>query len=737
MVILLSAPLSAQVIAGRAAALNLSSISMGTTVSRNQTADVFFGANKKGPYVLSWKPINKFSDKVTVNGDSVQPTLDYTIDYAGGTITFNDAINSTQVVRVEYGCNFATATQNANAVSMPVQLDLVSSASSTLKFSADYSAGAQANGSAMSAYGLSGTAKTKMGDFTTMFMASPTSGDQNSSAMGRSALKLAGTTKAGMLQLDTSYSHVGQGFASAKNYNLQQGVDAMSIGATLSPSKGLNLISSFKRSESLYGSNEGQVDTSSEQKLAFSANSRTKVSLGHSQTDTEKAGETLSAVTKDQLRVEQNLSSKLSAVASVDSVSTTVDGATTRVTTDSFSVAAKPSDSLSMKTQFTQKDSSSDGGQQNIAFNVDASPNKRLSVKAAMNLTDSDKSGKDNSQTIAVAAAPSDRVSLNVNVAHGTSDLDGNELSHDIKLVAKPRDDTKFEFGLKGMATDTSGDNSTTSVKVQTSAVKNTTVQANWAQSESTSSGTELNSGIRVDATPISAIKLSGSVAQKETSSAQQLTRKASLEVTPFSGTKLGGAYSEVAQSGGVVLSRTTEVNATTQPVKFLALSGGYKNRLGTQVTDPDTMNIAVKLNPAKLFSLTSAYAMNPEDSSGTVQRFNSRSFGLSTNLGKLSLKGAYTWKDEYLIGHRVLMTQLGADFRFSAHSILTTSYSLEEDAQDFELLTHIYALTFSHQVGTQMNVYLTGKAKLLEKDQQFVADQSEYEAEARLGMKF
>lgn len=318
---------SALEMTGRMAAINMSPTSMNMSESANHISDVFFGSSSKGPYTLSWKPIYKFSDRVMIDGRDLQRGIDYELDFASGTITFSESAGTTNVLRVEYGCDFTQATRNKNAVHMPVQLDLLANGSSSLQFTASYGQGASATGTAASgftAYGLSGSAKSSLGTISTMFLTSPVSSDSDAantpSVSDRSALKLASATKSGILQLDTSYLHVGRNFDSASDYKLTQGTDAMSLSAVLTPTKNLSLASSIKRSDALSGDNQGQVDTTSENKLSYATDSGSKLSLAHISVAKENSGKVDQSTTTDHMQFEQKMSSSLSAMASRDIV---------------------------------------------------------------------------------------------------------------------------------------------------------------------------------------------------------------------------------------------------------------------------------------------------------------------------------------------------------------------------------------------------------------------------------
>ncbi len=115
----------------------------------------------------------------------------------------------------------------------------------------------------------------------------------------------------------------------------------------------------------------------------------------------------------------------------------------------------------------------------------------------------------------------------------------------------------------------------------------------------------------------------------------------------------------------------------------------------------------------------------------------NNQRIGLVSDLGRLKLRGGLTFKDDYLLDKQSEVTEVALDYRLSSHSLLTTSYKLDEYREQAALETSIYSLGYTHRMGSDFHLYLGGSMTTYEKDRALLEDQTEYEAEASLGIRF
>jgi hypothetical protein len=744
MILIVCSALGAQVLPGRASASGVGqtplSLRTGSQGTFSTSADVIFGTGAVGPYNASYKPINQFSESVSVDGKVQQRDFDYSIDYAAGSVTFKKAIGASSAIRVEYSYDPTKATSVRAPVSIPLNLDLVKKQNGGLSFTGLYKQGDRnvQNTSDLVVYGLTGDKKLGQGsNLTSMFLFNPdTSSQDNSDPFSdRSAMKFGGSTKSDKFQLNTSYLRVGEKFAGAKDYNLQQGVEAMDLSAAFAAGKSLNLSSSFNRTEALAGDKKGEAVSTSQARAVLTPNAGSKLTLAHTQVDKDSQTAADVKTVTDSVLLEQKLSTKMSATATHDSVTTDAGSNANNVTTNQLVLNAKPSDNLAITSRVTQKDSSTDGGQVGYGMAIKAAPSKTMSIDATMNQLTADTTGKAAAETFNLVANPSKLLNMEMKLAHSNTDAGGDEMVHHLKIVSAPRSDWRLELGLNGRNASAQDDFARTFL-LSTTAVKNTSVQFNWADSQSDVSGDQQTQGVRVVSTPFRIVTVSGGLSQRQTLSSTDINRDAALEVRPFKNTTVAGAYRETTTNGTVV-AKTQEVSASTKPGSFIQLSGGFKNRATVGQEDLNSVNAAIQVDTGTLLKLTGSYATNPEDNKGVVQRVNAQSVGMKTDFGRVKVKGSYTFKDEYLVCTRGQQTDVGLDYRMSPSSLLTTNYSIDQHEDTSLLQTHVYAIGYTQNVGSRLNLYLTGRMTTYEKDRAVLDDQTDYEAEARLGMKF
>ena len=714
---------------------------VGAPVSPTSTYDLIFGMNTRGPYALFWKPINRFSERVLVDKRPMMRALDYDIDYASGLITFAEPIGSRSIVRVDYSYDPATAVQNRKALSIPLTLDLVRKENAGVQFLGLYKQadpGAQP-GSDFAVYGLAGTASSKAGGFSSMLLYGPEmagqDGRDNGSFGDRSALQFGGSAKDDVFQLSASYLHVGEEFIGAPDYKLQRGLDSLDLAAAFDLSGALSLSSSVKRSAVSFGEKKGEVDSATAHSLVFAPEDGSKLTISRTEAEKEQPGIAERTVTTDKVQIERKDGSNLSAVASRETVTNVTGESESRSNTDQIAVDFQPAGDVSLRSKFTEKDSAASGRESNFGVGLDAALSSSLTLSAAMSRLESDLAGETDTESISLAANPSQLLNLKMSVAHTDAAATGDELAHDVKLVSALRPDTRLELGIAGKNVERPGDEATHMVRLSTTALKSMEIQVDWTGRESEVGGPEEFCGIRLETSPVQSVKLSGAFGQKETPAAREINREARVEVSPFEHTKLGGGVKEM-KSNGVVVSRVTDVSASTKPVGFLELSGAYRLRKFLDEDDLDSLNLALTLDAGSLVRFTGAYASNPEDKYGAVQRLNSQSIGLRSDFGRLKLKSAFTRRDEYLAGKRSEGIELGLDYRLSSDSLLTTSYSASEYREASALLTEIYALGYTHRIGSRLDLYLGGKMTR-EDDQAALGYETGYQAEARLGVKF
>ncbi len=740
---IISSGASAQELPGRVANTGITGASSMTTAQSmfDGTEDVLFGKNAKGPYTLSWKPIDRNSESVTINNHRVERNADYQIDYNSGVLAFTSPVPSGAVIRIGYQFDPKKATKNVSAINMPLSLDLLKRDSGSLKFNALYrQAGADPKQPTdMMLLGLSGDTTIKGGQLSSMFMFTPDTKNQegvDASFIDRAAMQLGGTTDVGALNLTTSYSRVGEYFAGAKEYKLKPGLEVMDLGASYKPSDILNLTASTKRTEELAGAKEGEVTTTNTYAVAYTDGKAPKLNVSRTEVEKDRPDADALKTTTDTVKLDHQLSANVSASALHENVTSEVGDEESRVTTNQLSVNAKVSENTNVNTNVTQKDSTAAGNETLAKVNIDMDPSAKLTIKAAVTSLNTDAKGKDLGETIKVIAKPSDILNIEVNAAHRETDESGRDATESMKLTAKPSGKLSVELNVGHRDSEADGSELGHSLKVVSSPLSYLNLTVDWAARESEIRGDEQVGKFWMQATPSKMLSVTAAIGMHGTDAARNVTREARLKLDPFSHTSISGGYSEV-ETDGAVVAKVTDVSASTNPSKFVKFDGAYKQREQIGQDDLNSVKVGVVLDSGGLFKLTGDYINNPEDKKGVVQRENNRKIGLLTDFGRLKVRGGFTMKDNYLAGKRSEVTEVGMDYQLSSYAQLTTSYKLDEYREQSVLSTNVYALGYKHRVGSDFSLYLGGSMTTYEENRMFMEGKTEYEAQANLGLRF
>jgi hypothetical protein len=439
-----------------------------------------------------------------------------------------------------------------------------------------------------------------------------------------------------------------------------------------------------------------------------------------------------------------NPSANLSVSSSFKRVESLMDasmGEATATTAHTMTFTPGDTSKLTVSRVEVDKEKPGAGGQQTTTdkMQLEQQLSSNLSAVAThenMNIATGSGGNRLTTNQLSLAGKVSEDISFHSLLTDKDSSVSGRESGYGLSVDAGLFSALKLEASLSGQSLDQTGDRSDRVVKLSTTALRNMVVRVDWADRESEILGPEEVSRLHVEMSPASMVKLTAGIGQKDTGNAQELSKEARVEVSPFTNMKVGGGYKEV-ETNGLLTSRVTDVSASTKPVSFLELSGAYKSRTMLDQDDLDSLNLALSLDTGRLLKFTGAYMTNPEDCRGIIRRANSQSVGIKTDFGKLKLKGSLTTIDEYLAGRSSQASEFALDYRFSSDSLLMTSYSMAENMDASMIQTSIYTLGYTYQVASRMHIYLGGRMTTYEQNQMALRDKTEYEAEARVGIKF
>jgi hypothetical protein len=273
--------------------------------------ELVFGNGTPGPFSLAWTEVRFGSERLSVNGTRLQLGLDYLLDDGAGTLTFSQPLLSGQIAQVDYVYDASRAQLNHGPTPVPLSLRVWGSGDGGLQMIGAVVPGTAPGGSPSgSLLGFRGDTALGGGHVSSLFLLAPDAGGRShSSAWQTAAFQFGASHTGGPFQFHGSVGQAGAGFGQAKDYQLQQGLRVLDLGAAFDPSKRFSFTSQVKRQDALDASQKGSEQSSITNQLTVTPADGTKLTL--SQESTSKARSQGPAETMDALRaqIEQKLGS--------------------------------------------------------------------------------------------------------------------------------------------------------------------------------------------------------------------------------------------------------------------------------------------------------------------------------------------------------------------------------------------------------------------------------------------
>ena len=253
--------------------------------------------------------------------------------------------------------------------------------------------------------------------------------------------------------------------------------------------------------------------------------------------------------------------------------------------------------------------------------------------------------------------------------------------------------------------------------------------------------------GVRIEATPIASLKqLKVAVGFEDTyqDTGVQRKREALIDLPTLVPLK-------TQISGGVQLLDNVGkeqtigiVNAKSSPIRYLQLDGGAKLRQSTLADnltpDPDvvnTYNMKFSVAPSRFLKLTGSVSHNPEGDGGIVKRLLSQSIGLESDWKLFLFKAAYGTENDYQNAKLNSLLNLGLDLHVSKWDTISTGFE-GRSAFDTNLTsTNTYRLGFTHRLGSQFDLSLSGSYSQTLLNGIATSDKPEVKTEAKVGVHF
>jgi len=635
--------------------------------------DVLLGKNTKGPYLLSWKQIDPDSETVTVDGITAQRGLDYAIDYTAGAVAFVKPLGSGSIARINYRYTVGRATANAGTLSLPIELSILQRESSSLRFTGRYKEGAPDKpNSGSTVFGLGADRKWGEGGEVSSLFLLSNSDENRDSRFWDRA--------------------------------------AVKFGGSRSTGK-LRLRTAYERSgEGFTGAKEYALKEGLETTdvgASYAASSRLMMDTSYTQVRDVAGQDKGSSKTSTEQRVAYALSeaSTIAAGHKLDE-SRAPDGTSQNVDIERLEAAH--------------------------TFNTTTSAGASLTTTRVAN------AGAEVASETAASfrLQSSDKLQLQGSHVDTESEALGGGSATRMILNAKPTDTVRVDADYTRASSEAAGEQLAAGMKVEASPDKRVRVQAQYRGEESSLTGDQTLRAARVEVKPTEKISLAAGISERATADLNSVTREARMELIPRSWLQLGGGVLYIDE--GFDLSTITNVKASIRPTTFLSLSGGYTDR---EMADPlsslDTVALDFSWETLSCLKIRGSYLRNPEDvRTGAPLAIDSRSLGLETRLGILSLTGAYARKNDRIMRSFQDEKNLGVGLRLSRHGKLTGSYRLADAYLLSRLQTETLSLGYTRSLGSDFSLVLSGQ-RVQSNMGHVLYTEPEYEAEAKLGIRF
>jgi hypothetical protein len=527
----------------------LAGVTTTTSDALGTVTDIIVGHDNKGPYSLSWTQIDSSSITAVLNGRTLRKDTDYNIDATNGIISFNSVLLNDAIVHVSYK-KTTSSKSNTGAVSVPVSLNLMEGRTASLSVTGLYAQDADSSGDGKTVIGVGGNKTWSGGKVESLFLMSQQNSDvddtdESMSTWDRSAMKLGDSTTIGGLKLTGSYTRAGSGFLGSKEYSMKAGQQAMNIAGAYDLSKSFQATFKFNDTDQTSGDDQGAYSRVNEQGMTFAPTGATNISIAHSTTETGNTtvDDSEKTVESEQLKISQGIGAKTKATVSVQNVSTTDNDSTDQVQTRQASITTTAVPGMNVQGAVVQKDSQTDGAEQNMSAAVTVSPISQVNVKAAFSQTDSEKNGQSASTNLTVKLKPVESLLVEGKIIDKSQNEDEN-FQRDLSLSATPIKNAKLtaQFSQKG---ENELDDVTKGAALEVSPFSNTKLSAGLKYVESGESILTIHD-YAASTSPWRFISLSGSFRDRELLLEEAVdTKKLNLALAPLSFINLTGDYQE------------------------------------------------------------------------------------------------------------------------------------------------------------------------------------------------
>jgi hypothetical protein len=662
--------------------------------------ELVMGAGSRGPYLLSWTNVTPATEAVSLNGKRIHHGLDYSLDYAKGTVQFTVPLAQGDVAQVEYRYDRALAKPNPSATRLPLSLNVWQRGTGSLQLIGLVPANPNAPGSAP-VLGLTAQLQRPGGKFNTLFLMNTTPGSPASDQWDRAALRFGGATGLGGMKLAGSYLQAGSQFAGTPDPQLAAGLRQYDLSLAYDPSQRLSFSSKVERVDALQDSKRGQERALESHRIAVTPTESSRLSLtrevrGKTRPDGRREE---SAVNRAQ--IDQKYGRKTAATALVER--SEVRGATV-------------------------------GEVDRTALTLTTNPSRRARITGGFIRNDAGEAGAEATSSLSLNASPTDRLKLNTQLSRRTSERAGdlNAIGFDWNARAARR------IGLEGAFSRQEGEKSgTDDAQRLRLSLGPLSVEGQRRERDALAGPDELEELLRLEAGLWRGLRLGGTRGNRVAGPAQAMTdlSEAFVEINPDPAFRFRGSVQSAVT--GDVEARTTALSAAVKAPGLLEVSGSYKAREADAQSELISRDYMVALMPVRGFTLQGAYRENPEDKNGRILDQIHTSLGLQSRLGSVGLSGAYTAIETGPTSRGAEELELKLTLGLAAKTRLYSGYKERETREASLLRDRTFSLGFTRTVGNSLFLLLEGEYTLSERDGQLLDEAGDTRANARLGVRF
>jgi hypothetical protein len=610
------------------------------------TQELIFGNGTPGPFSLAWTAVRFGTERLSVNGARLQMGLDYLLDYGTGALTFSQALPSGQIAQVDYVYDAASAKPNHGPTPVPLSMRVWGSDEGGLQMIGAVAPGAVPGGPPSgSLLGFRGESGLGGSQVSSLFLLAPdASGHSHPSAWQTAALQFGAAHTRGTFQFHGSVAQAGAGFSQAKEYQLQQGLRVLDLGAAFDPSKRFSFTTQVKRQDALDASEKGNEQSSIANQLTVTPTTSTKLTL--SQESTSKARSQGLAETLDALRaqIEQKISGGTIATLVAEQRQTDSTG---RTATTGLDLASHLTGHTSLTAGFVQNDNDHQGRDSTSNLALSVRPAGQLGFHLGFNQHLTQTQGDATGADWGVTAGRNGLIKVEGKTSQTVAASGPGEQDEQLRIETSPLRGVKITrlSGTKQVGQDAARESQETSLEL--SPLRALQV-AGAVGEEAATAGTTYIRSVSGTLKPAPFLNLSGAYKTRDVPVGDAIvTRDVHLAVIPFRGLKLQGSYVENPEDkDGQVLNTTDTSLGLDSTIGSLAFGGSYTEGEGgvtSQQREESEFRLALNLwGHSRLYS----NFKTSEERAGSITQNRTLSLGFTRSLGNrfsLLLEGEVT----------------------------------------------------------------------------------------------